>query len=159
MVYPTIYRVSTIQGGAGFLPSTVVILWWWSLAAKLGTVLPAPITTGLLQTQNLVNWRRPNGPCQTFLANKPKVGEKDRKETNIDKMVCIFRQKWWPKNLEGQWPSTIFYSLSAQLCILWFAFSFANSFWGLSYYHFIWGCPWFGGSPIWGTPLIWLTLW
>jgi hypothetical protein len=24
MVYPTIYRVSTIQGGAGFLPSTVV---------------------------------------------------------------------------------------------------------------------------------------
>jgi hypothetical protein len=26
MVYPIIYRVSTIQGGAGFLPSTVVLL-------------------------------------------------------------------------------------------------------------------------------------
>ena len=25
MVYPIIYRVSTIQGGAGFLPSTVLI--------------------------------------------------------------------------------------------------------------------------------------
>ena len=26
MVYPTIYRVSIIQGGAGFLPSTVGLL-------------------------------------------------------------------------------------------------------------------------------------
>jgi len=37
VVYPIIYRVSTIQGGAGFLPSTVGIeydLIWLNLSNK-----------------------------------------------------------------------------------------------------------------------------
>ena len=36
--------------------------------------------------------------------------------------------QWWLKH----WRTMAFYSLSAQLCILWFAFSFANSLWWLS---------------------------
>ena len=42
MVYPVLYRVSTIQGGAGFLPSTVDIVLWEK------TWVPKELMNGLM---------------------------------------------------------------------------------------------------------------
>jgi len=78
VVYPIIYRVSTIQGGAGFLPSTVVISrsdsWPFDPSiARLSSLAASERRPGARDERRSFAWRwgqRPKWPREYFSGNQ-----------------------------------------------------------------------------------------